>query len=231
MKKKKKAKKQAPKPKKAAKRSKAKAAKKPVKKSPKKQASLQKPAKAKPSGAYQTAFLSLGSNLGDREEYIEQAITLLKETPGIKFIRRSSNYETVPEGKKGQPQYINCVVEISTNIDPLKLLGLVLAFEDTLGRERGVSWGPRTIDIDILLFGNELISEDKLTVPHPLMHERLFVLEPLTEIAPNFMHPILDRTIKELYKDKKAETEEKYVEDLHGFKEGRSGIGEDYDRW
>jgi len=123
------------------------------------------------------------------------------------------------------------VVEITTNLSPQKLLETVQTFEDTLGRERSVEWGPRTIDIDILIYGKQLISEDKLTIPHPLMHERLFVLEPLREIAPNIIHPVLDRTVRELFDDKKAESEEKYVEDLHGFKEGRSGLGEDYDRW
>lgn len=186
-----------------------------------------KPKKAGP----QQVFIGLGSNVGDREEYIEQAIALLKETKGIKVVRRSSNYETKPEGKKAQPLFINSVVEISTAIEPMKLLELTQSFEDTLGRERGVEWGPRTIDIDILLYGDELISEDDLTIPHPLMHERLFVLEPLVEIAPLVMHPILERTMKELYNDKKIEAGEKYEDEMAGFRELKKGIAEDYEHW
>jgi 2-amino-4-hydroxy-6-hydroxymethyldihydropteridine diphosphokinase len=189
-----------------------------------------KPGKQKP-GQYLTVYLSLGSNVGDREEYIEQAITLLRETPGIKVIRRASNFETEPEGKKGQAQFINSAVEISTNLPPKKLLELTQSFEDTLGRERGVEWGPRTIDIDILLYGTEIMSDDTLTIPHPLMHERLFVLEPLKEIAPQVTHPVLDRTITELYKDKKAEANETSDEDIAGYRDIKRGIADDYERW
>lgn len=213
--------------KKAAKRPAKKAAKIAGKKEKKSAKKSQKPAE------YKTVFLSLGSNVGDREEYIEQAITLLRETPGIKVVRRSSNFETQPQGKKNQPLFINAAVEITTTFSPQALLELLQGFEDTLGRDRSVEWGPRTIDMDILLYGNELISEDKLTIPHPLMHERLFVLEPMKEIAPNISHPILERTIKELYNDKKAEgiESEKYDEDLPGFREVKRGIADDYERW
>ncbi len=212
-----------------------KAAKKAVKnpKKPAKKAKGKAPQKAAKQAEYKTVYLSLGSNVGDREEYIEQAVTLLRETPGIKVARRSSNFETQPQGRKNQPLFINAAVEISTNYSPSGLLELLQGFEDTLGRDRSLEWGPRTIDIDILLYGTELISEDNLTVPHPLMHERLFVLEPLKEIAPNVTHPILERTIKELYHDKKAEgiESEKYDEDLPGFREVKRGIADDYERW
>ncbi len=215
-------------PKKAAKKGQKKSVKK-IKKTAKNR-TVQKSAKP---AEYKTVFISLGSNVGDREEYIEQAITLLRETPGIKVIRRSSNFETQPQGRKNQPLFINAAVEISTNYSPQNLLELLQGFEDTLGRDRSLEWGPRTIDMDILLYSNELISEDNLTVPHPLMHERLFVLEPLKEIAPNVVHPILERTIKELYHDKKAEgmESEKYDEDLPGFREVKRGIADDYERW
>lgn len=224
MKKKKKAKKTGKAPKKPLK------AKKAQKKAVKKTA---KPAKRAKQTEFKTVYISLGSNVGDREEYIEQAITLLRETPGIKVIRRSSNFETQPQGRKNQPLFINAAVEISTNYSPQDLMLLLQGFEDTLGRDRSIEWGPRTIDMDILLYANELISEDSLTVPHPLMHERLFVLEPLKEIAPNVVHPILERTIKELYNDKKAEgiTSEKYDEELPGFREVKRGIADDYERW
>ncbi len=186
--------------------------------------------KLKP-GEWITCYLALGSNVGDREEYIEQAITILRETPGIKVISRSSNYETAPEGGKTKSNFINAAVKINTNMLPDKLLEITQGIEDTLGRERGVEWGPRTIDVDILLYGQEVLTEDALTVPHPLMHERMFVLEPLKEIAPYVTHPILDRTISELYEDRKAEVSEKYEEDLSGFREVKRGIADDYERW
>ncbi len=178
-----------------------------------------------------TVYLALGSNVGDREEYIEQAITLLRETPGIKVVRRASNYETEAEGKRNQAAFINSAVEITTNLAPEKLLEITQSMEDTLGRERGVEWGPRTIDIDILLFGRDVISTDDLTVPHPLMHERMFVLEPLKEIAPHVIHPVLERTITELYEDRKLEVKEKYDDELPGFREIKRGISDDYERW
>lgn len=165
-----------------------------------------------------TVYLGLGSNVGDREEYIEQAISLLKETPGIKVIRRASNFETEAEGKTPQPLFINSAVEISTDLPPAKLLEVTQSIEDTLGRERGVEWGPRTIDIDILLYGDTVVSDNDLTIPHPLMHERLFVLEPLKQIAPHVIHPMLDRKISELFEDKKSEGAENYED---RFQDGR----------
>ncbi len=176
-------------------------------------------------------YLALGSNVGDREEYIEQAITLLRETQGIKVMRRASNYETEAQGRKNQAAFINSVVAINTNIAPDKLLAVTQSIEDTLGRERGVEWGPRTIDIDILLYGSEVISEDNLIIPHALMHERMFVLEPLKQIAPYTKHPVLDRTITELFNDKKEESSDGYDDELSGYKEVKRGISDDYERW
>lgn len=182
-------------------------------------------------GEQVAAYLGLGSNVGDREEYIEQAITILKETPGIKVIRRASNYETDPEGNRAQPQFINSAVEIRTSLDPDKLLAAVQAIEDTLGRERGIEWGPRTIDIDILMYKDVVMSEDDLSIPHPLLQERLFVLEPLNEIAPRAVHPVLERTIRELFEEKKAEAAEKYDDELPGFREIKKGTADDFERW
>ena len=168
---------------------------------------VEKNAKIAPKTA---VYLGLGSNVGDREEYIEQAITLLRETPGIRVVRRAANFETEPEGRVPQSSFINSAVEISTNYLPIKLLEIAQSIEDTLGLERGVEWGPRIIDIDILLYGNEVYSDNELIIPHPLMHERLFVLEPLKQIAPHVVHPVLETTIAELFQDKKAENAEKY---------------------
>lgn len=177
------------------------------------------------------AFLGLGSNVGDREEYIEQAIFLLSKTPGIKVVKKSTNYETEPEGNTDQPQFLNAAVQIKTILDPYKLLSVLHETENALGRERDVEWGPRTIDLDILLFDDMIISDDKLQVPHPLLHERLFVLKPLAEIAPNTMHPALGRSISEIFEERKNDVGEKYDDDLPGFKDIKKGVPDDYERW
>jgi 2-amino-4-hydroxy-6-hydroxymethyldihydropteridine diphosphokinase len=177
------------------------------------------------------AYLGLGSNVGDREEYIEQALFLLEKNPAISVSRHSSNYETEAEGGADMPFFINAAVEIRTKLSPHKLLEVCQEIETALGREREVEWGPRTIDIDILLYENEIVSEDKLQIPHPLLHERLFVLKPLREIAPHFIHPVLEKTIEALYDERKAEGGDKYDDELPGFKEIRGGGYDDYERW
>jgi 2-amino-4-hydroxy-6-hydroxymethyldihydropteridine diphosphokinase len=177
------------------------------------------------------AFLGIGSNVGDRDEYIEQAIFLLSKTPGLKVMKKSSNYETEPEGNTDQPKFINLAVQIQTTLDPYKLLSVLHDTEDALGRERDVEWGPRTIDMDLLLYDDLIISDDKLQIPHPLLHERLFVLKPLSEIAPNAVHPALEKTISEIYEERKNDIGEKYDDELPGFKEIKKGTPDDYERW
>ncbi len=200
-----------------------KAVKKPAVKSAK-----EKPLKKGPH----TAYIGLGSNVGDREEYIEQAIFLLSKTPGIKIVKKSSNNETEAEGGgPDQPQFLNAAVQIQTLIDPYKLLSVLQETESALGREREVDWGPRTIDLDILLFDDQIISDDKLQIPHPLLHERVFVLKPLSEIAPNVVHPVLEKTIEEIYEERKNEIGEKYDDELPGFKKIKEGTPDDYERW
>ncbi|MDI6731559.1 MAG: 2-amino-4-hydroxy-6-hydroxymethyldihydropteridine diphosphokinase [Candidatus Margulisbacteria bacterium] len=176
-------------------------------------------------------YLGLGSNVGDREEYIEQAIFLLEKNPNIQVIRHSANYETQAEGGGSQPPYINAAVEIKTKLDPYKLLELIHEIEAALGRERELEWGPRTIDIDILIYDGVIISDDKLQIPHPLMHERLFVLKPMKDIAPSLMHPILEKTVEALYEARKAETGETYDDEIPGFKEIKGAGTDDYERW
>lgn len=193
-------------------------------------AKLKEKAQKKPKG-FVAAFLGLGSNVGDREEYIEQAVFLLSKTPGIKIGKRSSNYESEPEGVTNQPAFINAVLEIKTKLSPDELLGVCQDTENTLGREREVEWGPRAIDVDILFYDAEVISTDTLTIPHPLLHERIFVLEPLKEIAPNFMHPILEKDVSLLYEEKKLDLVEKYDDELPGFKNIKSGMYDDFERW
>ncbi len=134
-------------------------------------------------------YVALGSNLGDREAYLWQALGLLSAEPAVKVRRVSSFYETKPVGNLEQPDFLNAVVQLACSLSPLELLRTLQAIEIRLGRERLVPWGPRTIDMDLLLFGQETVEEPGLTVPHPRLLERDFVLVPLAEIAPDLILP------------------------------------------
>lgn len=135
------------------------------------------------------AYLSLGSNLGDRLENLKQAINLLAEHHNLEVVKKSPVYETKPVGFTDQPDFLNMAIEVQTTLSPHELLALCNAVEDKLGRTRTIKWGPRKIDIDILLFGGVYIDDEKLKIPHPHMMERAFVLVPLAEIAPDIMLP------------------------------------------
>ena len=128
------------------------------------------------------AYLGLGSNLGDRLATLQRAVDLLAADPGITVRRTSRVWETDPVGGPEQPDFLNIVAEIDTDLEPLDLLTAVNRVESELGRVRDVRWGPRTVDIDILLIDDLTIADDRLTVPHPRMHERAFVLMPLLEL-------------------------------------------------
>lgn len=142
-------------------------------------------------------YLSLGSNLGDRENHLRAAISRLRELGVIRQI--SAFYETQPvEVQSEQPWFLNCALAMETELTPLAFLGRMLAIEQSMGRIRIEPKGPRTIDIDILFFGNDVLDTPELSVPHPAMHQRRFVLEPLAEIAPTVVHPVLKRTVREL---------------------------------
>jgi 2-amino-4-hydroxy-6-hydroxymethyldihydropteridine diphosphokinase len=141
-------------------------------------------------------YLGLGSNLGNKKENIQNAIALLKE--GCVVTKTSSMYKTEPVGFKDQDWFINCVLEMETDLSPEALLIFIQAIEQQLGRERIIKDGPRTIDIDILLYGDEIFTLGFLTIPHPRMHERNFVLTPLKELCPELIHPVLHKTISEL---------------------------------
>ncbi|MFN2590407.1 MAG: 2-amino-4-hydroxy-6-hydroxymethyldihydropteridine diphosphokinase [Actinomycetota bacterium] len=130
------------------------------------------------------AFLALGSNLGDRPTNLSEAVDLLDRRDGVVVVRSSRVYETAPVGPS-QPDDLNAVVEIGTSLSARTLLRTCLEVELAMGRERGQRWGPRVIDIDLLTFGDEEIDEPGLTVPHPRMHERGFVLIPLLELVAN----------------------------------------------
>jgi 2-amino-4-hydroxy-6-hydroxymethyldihydropteridine diphosphokinase len=143
------------------------------------------------------AYIALGSNLEPRGKYIQRALTMIAEQPGIEVLEVSSVYETEPEGgPEGQPAFLNAAAKLKTTLTPTELLNALQAIEKELGRKRDVFWGPRTIDLDILLFDQEIVSTDRLIIPHPLMHERRFVLQPLAQIAPEVMHPILQMTAR-----------------------------------
>lgn len=137
-----------------------------------------------------TAYLSLGSNLGDREEYIVNAVQLLKENPAIDVASISSLYETDPVGYTDQPPFLNIAVKIHTSLSAFELLGITQQIEDQLERIRKIRWGPRTIDLDILLYNSERIQTEQLHIPHPRMQERAFVLVPLLEIDPDLSFPV-----------------------------------------
>ena len=142
-------------------------------------------------------YLSLGSNLGDRERSLEQAIDLLARA-GVRILRRSHVYETEPQDVRDQPWFLNLVVEAETDFFPKQLLARLQQIEREFGRKRIKPKGPRTIDIDILLYGSAVIETDDLVVPHPRLAERRFVLEPLAELVPDLRHPVTRCTIAEM---------------------------------
>src|ERR1700716_1403613 len=144
----------------------------------------------------ETAYLSLGSNLGDREGHLRDAIFRLGSEGRVAAV--SSFYETEPVEVTAQPWFLNCAIALETTKTPEVLMMSILRIEQEMGRKREQKKGPRTIDIDILLFGSVVIDTAELTVPHPAMHQRRFVLEPLAEIAPEELHPQFNKTVREL---------------------------------
>ncbi len=144
-------------------------------------------------------LLAFGANLGDPQSQILRAWQLVSEVPGIGAKRLSPLYATNPVGgPKIQPNYLNCVGLISTNLVPEQLLHNLQEIESKLGRVRTEHWGPRSIDIDILLYGPLVVQTDTLTIPHPRMQERSFVLDPAADIAPDMVHPTLAKNVAEL---------------------------------
>ncbi|MFA5928706.1 MAG: 2-amino-4-hydroxy-6-hydroxymethyldihydropteridine diphosphokinase [Candidatus Margulisiibacteriota bacterium] len=144
-------------------------------------------------------YLSLGSNVGDKAKNLAAAITELNKLESTKVVKHSKNFETqgvdVPEGT---PPFLNVAVELDTELAPVDLLEETQAIEIKLGRTEKNSFAPRTLDIDLLFYGEDIILDEDLTVPHPLLHERYFVLAPLSEIAPDFIHPVMGESVKVL---------------------------------
>ena len=145
-----------------------------------------------------SVFIGLGSNLEDRLSQINKALELLSFEDFLNFRSISSYYETEPVGVEPQPAYLNAVVEFSCSVSPEKLLSFTLSIEKKMGRARISKGSPRLIDLDILLYGSYVLKTSSLEIPHPRMHERRFVLVPLSEIAPKAFHPILEKTVEEL---------------------------------
>lgn len=142
-----------------------------------------------------TAYVSLGANLGEPGRQLREAVDRLAREPGVRLAALSSLYRTDPVGPVPQPAYLNAAATVETSLPPRETLEALLRVERAMGRERRLRWGPRTIDLDLLLHGGAVVEEPGLSLPHPRMHERRFVLAPLAEIAPGAVHPVLGKTI------------------------------------
>ncbi len=142
------------------------------------------------------AYIGFGSNIGDRLAHIQNAIQTLSKTEGITLQKISSLYKTDPVGYEAQAQFLNGVAAIHTTLSPLSLLHTLKDIETAIGRKHRIRWGPREIDLDILIYGDLCLQTEKLVVPHPEMHLRGFVLVPLVEIAPDLVHPVFQETIQ-----------------------------------
>jgi len=152
---------------------------------------------------WNTAYLSLGSNMGDRENYLKEAIKLFSKHKLCRLVKSSDIIETEPYGGVEQDNFLNLAIEIKTLLSPVELLSLANEAEQRAGRKREIHWGPRTLDVDILFYNSEILylKAPNLNIPHVDLHNRKFVLEPLNQIAPGFVHPIYNKTVRVMYEE------------------------------
>lgn len=146
-----------------------------------------------------SVYLSLGSNLGDRQAYLQQGIQELNDLDSCKVCEQSKIIETEPYGDVPQDKFLNCVIRMETVLNPQQLLNALHEIESHAGRTRDVHWGPRTLDLDILFYDHMTVNTPQLTIPHADLHNRSFVLEPLCEIAPWYQHPVMHKTVRQLF--------------------------------
>lgn len=158
-------------------------------------------------GAHTTAYIAIGSNLGDRARYCYSAIARLSQHDSISITKISPLLETAPVGGPANaPPFLNGAIEIDTTLGSHALFRELMAIEEVIGRTRNDRWEPRVIDLDLILFGDKIVSSDELIIPHPMMHQRPFVLEPLSMIAPDVVHPTLMMTVKGLLENINTQT-------------------------
>ena len=146
------------------------------------------------------AYIAIGSNLGDRVANVKKAVLRAADEVKATLVFMSSFYETEPWGIKEQPDFVNAVMGVETELPPKALLAHLKSVEAGMGRENAERWGPRTVDLDIIFYGGLVMDEDGLTIPHPAAHERAFVMVPLAEIAPDFVHPIIGKSVSDIAK-------------------------------
>ena len=147
-----------------------------------------------------TVYIGMGSNLGDREENLSKALELLRKIERTELEKYSSIFESEPMYLSEQPDYLNMAAMLSTSLSSLNLLESLLSIENEMGRARGIKFGPRVIDLDILFFGEQIVNSEALTIPHPFLYDRLFVLKPLSKIAGSLICPVKQKTVIELIK-------------------------------
>lgn len=151
-----------------------------------------------PFSVLKVAYIGIGSNLGDKLKNCRKAIDIIDHTDGCTVSKQSPFYRTEPVGVTSQDWYVNGAIRIGTSLGPRELLKALLSIESHMGRVRHRKWEPRVIDLDILLYENEVIQEPSLMVPHPLMHQRRFVLQPMAQLDPGLIHPVLGKSMSEL---------------------------------
>lgn len=146
------------------------------------------------------AIIAFGSNIGNRRENIKNALDKMKNN-GLNILKVSTTIETAPYGYKEQDSFLNGACIVETDLFPKELLYKLLSIEQEMGRKRKIHWGPRNIDLDIIFYDDQIINEEDLIIPHPDAHNRSFVMGPVSEIAPFFIHPVYKKTVNEIYKE------------------------------